>query len=351
MSQRLVKTNQILALVVAALVLASFYSYSDSVRRAERFERGQKFLPNLNPDEIAVITVAKGEETTRLRRDGDHFVTVSSNGYPAANDAVNRLVRDVLELSLDKKVGRGDALRDELGLAAGGEETTEVAFLDAAGKAMVRFVVGDALEGGNGNYVQRTDVEDGEIFLTSARVYLTTASDDFVNKEIVDVAQSEVARIEGADYVIEKQDDVLSLLELPAGKKEIAAKINDVKGVLTGLRFTKHHLADDQALAGLAFTDSVALTLDDGAGYRVAVGTLGDKHYLRIEGFHQADQGGQVQVSLDASEDEVRETSETLVKIDEMRAFNTFQGSWIYEVTSYVADKVRLKKSDLIEDA
>ena len=49
-----------LIMVAAALFLFSALSYRASVKRAERFERGQSFLPNLNPDEIAEILIFDG---------------------------------------------------------------------------------------------------------------------------------------------------------------------------------------------------------------------------------------------------------------------------------------------------
>ena len=83
-------------------------------------------------------------------------------------------------------------------------------------------------------------------------------------------------------------------------------------------------------------------------GYAVEVASQGEKHYLRIQGFHTA---GRIMISPDASEEEVKETSEILERADELDVFNAFHGSWIYEVSEFVADKFRLTRSDLVEDA
>jgi hypothetical protein len=345
------KTNTILAVVAAVLFILSVVTYVHSVGRAERFERGQKFLPNLNPDEIAEILITRGETTTHLRRSGEEFVVVGANGYPAKNDAVNRFVRGVLDLALEKEVGRGESLEEELELRPGGAETTEVVLRNATDKEMVHFLVGKAFEGegggGGGSYVLRTDAEDAPIYLTASRVHLSTGDDDFLRKEILDVGQDEVARIQGPDYVVEEQEGELKLASLPAGKKE-GTKMGRVKGVLGGLRFTEHYLADDPVVQGLVFDAVVRVDLKDQSGYEVAVSSREDKHYLRIQGFHTA---GQVQISMEAGEDEVREKSEILVRAEEVDAFNKFHGSWIYEVTEYVAEKIRFTAADLIEDA
>lgn len=348
MSKNVVKLNKILGVLALGLIAVSVFTYGQGIRRAERFERGQKFLPNLNPDEIAEIKIDKGDVTTHLRREGDRYVVVSANGYRAANESVNRFVRDVLDLGLEKEIGVGDGLRAELGLDGEGTESTAVSLLNGAGNEMVGFVVGNAFEDGGGNYLVRTDVDEAPIYLSSERVYLTTDGGDFVDKEIVDVAQSEVAAIRGVDFSVENAEGVLSLVDVPAGKQESSSKMTQVKGVLSGLRFVEHHLANDPATAGVRFTEGLEIDLQDGSGYTVRVGSLGDKHYLRIESYHLAEQ---VQIALDASEDEVRETSEVLARRDEVDAFNAFHGSWIYEVSDLIADKVRLRKADLVEDA
>ena len=51
------KLNRNLLLVVAALFLLSRLTYRQSVGRADRFQRGQLFLANLNPDDVATIRV------------------------------------------------------------------------------------------------------------------------------------------------------------------------------------------------------------------------------------------------------------------------------------------------------
>lgn len=352
----LARTNKILMVVAASLLLLSFLSYQQSVRRADRFERGQKLLPNLDPDEVAQIQITKGDGVVRLVRQGeDRFVVASADGYRAANEAVNRFLRDLLDATLEREVGTADdGVRAKLGLVAGEGEAVDVELRDAAEKAMVHLVVGDAFEGGSGNYVLRAANAEGAegggtVYLTSGRLYLTTDSDGFVDKDLVDVAEAEVTAVRGDDFTIARGEDggELALQELPEGTKE-TAKAKETARALAALRFTKHHLANAPEVAGLRFDGGLEFELGDGSGYRVSVAQEGDKHYLAIQGFHTTER---VEVSLDASEEEVKDTSEVLVRIEEIEAFNTFHGSWIYEVSSYVADKFRVTKKDLFEKA
>ena len=383
MSRTILNRNLLIAAVV--LLALSAFSYHNSMQRAERFERGQKFLPNLNPDDIAQVVIKKGETETRLKRsaDGERFLIPSENGYRAQNSAVNRFVKDVLSLSLEKEVGSGEGLEKELELVAGPDhpESIEVAFTNSSDKEMVRFVSGKAFDGGSGNYVLRADDPERKIYLTDKRVYLSTDGADFLDKEILNIERDSVEAIIGADYRIdrgpsaeepadsaeategepqgEEGDEVekpepprgeLALAGLPDGKKE-SSKVAQLKGLLSSLRFDQHHLADAPEVAGLLFTDRIDMELQDGSIYVVEVASKGETNYLKIQGFHKAAEQGGVSIARDATDEEVKQTSEVLEAIDNLQTFNAFHGSWIYEVSDIVADKVRLKASDLVEDA
>ncbi len=341
------KINQILIAVCTALCALSVFSYTDSVRRAERFERGQKFLQNLNPDSIAEIVIEKGDEGAHLRRDGEQFVVVDADGYPAKNESVNRFIRDVLKLSLEKEVGSGESLTEELELMAGGENTINVVFKGSGEEELVRFLVGKSMDDGGGSYVKRTDGDDDTIYLTSSRVYLSTGQDDFLKKEILDVETDEVAAVRGRDFVISGESGSLALADMPSGKKT-SSKFDQLKNVLSGLRFSKHYLANAPEVQGLYFDSAVEIELEDGSGYQVAVATKGDKHYLRIQGFENY---GQLVVSPDDDEETTARIAEQLKRQTEIDGFNTFHGSWIYEVTETTANRVKVKKSDLYENA
>lgn len=351
---RQAKTNTILAICALAAILLSAFAYHDSVRRAERFERGQSFLLNLNPDEVAMIELAKGDDKVTMRREGERFVVMSEGRYPAANESVNRLLRSLLDLSLEKEVGRGESLAEELGLSDDASERLDVALQDATGKSMVRFSVGDGASAGSGvggsggSYIMRTDegAED-TIYLTSDRVFLNTDGGSFLEKDLVDESASRVASIQGADFLLKRPEDGgdLALEDLAEGASTDPAKIDQLGSLLAGLRFNAHHLADAPEVAGLRFGSPVEIVLEDGSGYRLAIASKDDKQFLTIEGFHTA---GRIEVAVDASEDEVRETSEVLVRADEIAAFNQLHGSWVYEIPAFTADKLKLRRKDLL---
>lgn len=360
------KTNQILGIAFVVLLGLSGWTYHDSVTRAERFERGQKFLPNLNPDEIIQIMITKGDggedgdgndgdgndgDGAHLRRQGDEFVMVNANGYPATNESVNRFIRDVLEMSLEKKIGSGESLEEELELEPAGTGTIRVVFKDKNEKDMVSFVIGKAADDGSGNFVTRKDGDDRTVYLTSKSSYLRTSDDDFLKKDIVDVKGEDIASITGADFTLSNEDGSLKLADLPAGMKE-SSTASSAKSILSSLRFTKHHLANASEVQRLFFDQVVQVGLNDDSSYQVALAESkqGDetKYYVRIQGAHKAQQ---LSIAPDDSEEVAKQTADTLQRLDELDKFNKFHGSWVYEISESAADKIKVKRSDLMEKA
>lgn len=343
--------NSRLALGATVLLVLSVLVYWNSVARADRFERGQKFLSNLNPDEITEVVIIEAGETVTLRRVGEEFVVAEADGYRAKNESVNRFIRDLLDISLDKEVGTGETLEADLEIEPTTETTQEITLKNASGQEMVSVRVGKGLDDGPGNYVQRRDVEGEPIFLTSERVSLSSEQDSFLQKEIVDVTSSQLLRVEGPGYVFAKGEEdgaSLELLDVPAGKKESSVEVNKVKNLLSRLRFEQVYPADDAEVRDLAFQEVLRYELDDGSGYVVSAAVGDERSFLSISGFHTIER---IEIELDTPEEELQEKADVLSRADEMNEFNSYHGSWVYEVDSTTGEKLVVGQADLLEDA
>ena len=344
------QTNRRLAVAAAVVLALSVFSYWNSVSRAERFERGQKFLPNLNPDEIAQVEVIQGEDQVTLSRSGDRYVVEEVHDYPARNEGVNRLLRNLLDIELAKEVGAGESLAAELGIEPPGEDTVEVALRNAGGNDMVRLRVGNRFDGGSGNYVRRLDGEENPIFLTEATVLIDSTADQFLEKEIVDVAGSDVARIDGPDFTFSTADGEgaeLALERVPGGKREKASEVGRVKNFLSRLRFSEVFVLDAEEAADLSFESEFRYELADGSGYVVSVAGRDDDRYIRIGGFHTVER---VEIERDTPDEELQEKADILNRAEEMQEFNSDHGSWVYKLDSFTGEKLDLRRVDLIED-
>ncbi len=339
------KTLLIIALVAFG---GSVLSYRMTLSRGDRFERGQKFLSQLNEDNIHEIEIQKGAEKVVLTKSDKQFVVTSKNNYPAKNEAINRFINDALAIELEKNVGNGEALAKELEVTADGEKTTRVVFRNEAGKDMVQFLVGKASDDGHGNYVQRLDGADKNIYLTGKGVYLTTTGDSFLMNEIVDVAVDKIESIQGKDYSFGVENGALKLKGLPAGKKE-SGDATQVKEILAGLTFDKVYLADAPEVADLQFDTTVQVNLKDNSGYVAQLAKKDNRYFLHIQGAYDMSKLAGITIGQEDSQADLKEKSELLTRRDAMSDFNKLHGSWIYELSEYTAKKFLKSKADLIE--
>ncbi len=338
--------NRNLTIIAIVLLVASVWCYQSSLARADRFERGQRFLPSLNPDDVAEIAISKGAERVTLERGEDGFTVTEIHGYPATNESVNRVLRTLLELELDKEVGTGDDLYRELGLTADAADMTELTLRAADGAEMVKLRVGKAFEGGDGTYLRRLDGDGGPAYLSTRRVSLNPSADTFLAKEIVNHSADEIERIDGPDFAVVRTEDGLGLDRLPAGREENPSAMSRVKGILSYLRFDEVFLADEEKLNGLAMRQVADVRLTDGSGYRLVLAERDDEHFLQIVGYHTVNQ---VSVDRDESTEELEDKAEILGRADEISRFNRFHGSWVYRINETTADKLSLRKAELTQ--
>ncbi|MGD8440566.1 MAG: DUF4340 domain-containing protein [Holophagae bacterium] len=342
------KLNRNLAIVALLLLAASIWAYRSSLGPTDRFERGQRLLPNLNPDDVAEISIAKGDDTVTLTRGDDGFTVADVHDYPATNQSVNRVLRTLAELELEKRVGTGDDLYRELGLTADAEDMVEVALKRTNGDDMVRLRIGRPFEGGSGSYLRRIDGDGGPAYLSTKQVTLSTDPDTYLDKEIVQIDRDDIDRIEGPDFVVVRGDDGLELEGVPRGRKENASAMNRLKNTLGSLRFDQVFLADDDTVRDLRLQPVLDVRLTDGSGYRLALAERGDEHFLQIAGYHTVDR---VSVDRDESETELEDKAAILSRADEINRFNRFHGSWVYRINKGTAEVLGFRKADLVEDA
>jgi hypothetical protein len=339
------KLNRTLAIIAVVLLAASVWTYRSSLVRADRFERGRRLLPSLNPDNIAEIVIKKGDDHVALKRGDDGFTISEIHGYPAANESVNRVLRALVELELEKEIGTGDDLYRDLGLTVDSEGMEELTLRAADGAEMVQLRIGRNFEGG-GNYLRRIDGDGGPAYLSTRPLSLSASPDSYLGKEIVNIPADKIERIDGPDFSVVRTGDGLKLDRVPVGKEENASAMSRVKGLFSSLRFDEVYLADDATVADLPMRQAVDVRLADGSGYRLAMAERDGEHFLQIAGYHTVNQ---VSVDRDESTEELEDKAEILARADEISRFNRFHGSWVYRISTATADKLALRKADLMQ--
>ena len=312
------RVNVKLAALAAVLLAASVWVYADSVSRGDRFERGKKLLPNLAIDEVSTIVLTEAGKTTTLERGEKGFTVAEVHDYPAKNEAVNTLLKDLIDIGLEKEVGTGAELAKELEIDPPTDHTVEATLKNAAGEEMVKLRLGkNFTDGGDARYVKRLDQEDSSIYLTSGGIYLTTSTDALLDKEILDVPQHQVLRVEGADFALQAAEKGATpeLVDVPAGKKEKTGETSKLRSVLERLSFDRVYVADDPAVAGLAFERKLRVSLDDDTSYTLSLARQGDKSFLEVRGDHSI---GQVMITLTTPKEELKEKADQLTRADEI---------------------------------
>ena len=343
-------TNAKLAALATVLLMASVWAYANSTSRGDRFQRGQLLLPNLILDEVATITIVKGDEVTTLEKRGEAFTVSEAHGYPATNESVNRVLRDLVRIELEKEVGRGAELAADLEIDPPTDDTVEVTLMNSTAQEMVSLRIGTSVPDASGRYIQRLDVDDAPIYVTTGGVFLSTDSSAYLQKEIVDHPQADVRRVQGPDFEIVAEDPESSprLQNVPAGQQEKTIETNKVKSILTRLSFDAVFLADDAEVRDLRFDSDLRVDLQDGTSYLLSLATRDDRSFLRIRGTHNS--LDRVEIALDTPEEELREKADQLSRADAIKEFDAFHASWVYELSSITADKLKLTRSDLLED-
>ena len=235
----------------------------------------------------------------------------------------------------------------ELGIEPPDDETVEVSLRDAADKEMVRMRVGAAFADGPGNYVQRLDGDGSPIYLSSSTLSLSTDLGSFLDKEILGRDQSEVKRIEGDGFELEKAEGSSDFELSGSGSVKLKnSEVNRLKGLVSGLRFEEVYLSDDPQVANLDFSPAVTIELEDGSGYVFSTNSGEDGTFVRVQGFHTVTQ---VAITRDESEEELAAKADVLTRADEIEAFNQFHGSWTYELGEWAGESLQLKRADLID--
>ncbi len=346
------ETNTVLLLLFLGLLAASLWIYHDATTQGERFERGQKLLPSLDIDRIAAIRLQKGGgaggagegATLALRRSGDEFVLTEANGYPAKNEAINRLLQDLLEITLVKEIGASQA--EALALDPPGEETLDVTLQENTGDPMLHLRIGKAGPEG-GNYLQRLDGDDHRIYLTERSLFLEPAVDAYLRKQILSVDRGEIQAIQGPDFRLALNAAGEAPLELvePAGATAKAGPLGRLRSLVSPLRFDKVYLADEAEVQGLVFAERFEVALE-GLGYRIEVAEKEDRTFFRVSGFSDVER---IEINPEDTEEELEGTADFLTRLDDLEEFNHFHGSWIYEATGTTAETLRTTRAELVE--
>ena len=329
-----------------ALALVTVMLYSGGGGRRSDAAVGAPLIQGLDPDTIDRIVIRSASDTITLRRDKARFVVAERHDYPASLERINDLIVKALDLRIKEKVTDSSTSHDGLGVVEGKGEAVTVNFLGANGRPIIGFVKGKTAEQ-SGFHIRL--VGQNSVYRCEGFLSIDTKPTDYLDKNLIKVKIEDVDRVEvkpdtGDSYVIDREaDGKIALRNVPAGKRTKGTEYEDVFGALANLECSDVLQAQSKPL-----TWSAAFTarLKSGLTYKVELAKDGATSYAKVSA--EAGPLGQISITKDESDTDLKRKEAILLARDTAKAYK-WREAWVYEVSSWSADKMRKPFSDLIE--
>lgn len=299
--------------------------------KAKDARLGQNLLSSTVAADADTIEISKGEQNLKLIVDADKVWHIGElTGFPADAQKVLRLIDDVARSRYSMLLTSKSDKHGEFGLTAASK-----LIIASKGNKLLDLKVGDR-RGSGGLYLAVAD--EPKVYLVDPAWQLDTDPEHWELKTLVDIKKEQIKSLAfeqdagSAAIVAErsKAEEPLKLSGLKDGKTEKPA-VAQLESLLTGVNFTRRlDASNEEAKAALAKPVKTVVQLFDGRRYDLLVGNVGEKWFLKII----VDRNG---ANLDA-------------KIEaDLKRLEQWMGSYAFEVSSYVAQRLTQKQDDLIE--
>jgi len=188
-----------------------------------------------------------------------------------------------------------------------------------------------------------------DVYVTTESPWIKDQATDYIDQELFSVKTEDINSVTvnpgGESYTLKAgSGDVVSLENLPAGKKLKNTDARSVLTALTSLRF------DDvsRSIGGLAFNEQYTCRLNDLVVYALSIAQKDDKTYIVCEAEFTGERPSQVKEN--DSEEELKKKEALLFASDNVAEFAARHKGWIYEIPDWKAKNLTKKLSDLLED-
>jgi hypothetical protein len=323
-----------------------------------------------------VRVIGPGDETlATLQRQDEAWVVDEFGGYPADWTGLKAVLAALAQANvIEPKTSNPDYF-DRLGVAdISAEDSTAILLRLGADDAGMSVLVGDAAEGRDGQYVR---LEGGDrALLIDQRLNLPTAAKDWLQREIVDIADSEVVEVnirhaDGENLVALKtsaDDDDFVLQGIPEGREVLSAwSVNNLASALSNLQLDDVTTADQ---VDFSSASQFSLLTADGLEVSAEVVAVDEQHWLRLNAAlrevaapevkeEQGDDAEEaVTVAPAAGEDPVDENvADAAADQDDpeaatrLRAENISQrvSGWAYAIPAYKAEIMNKRMADVLK--
>ncbi len=338
----------VLLIVAVVMVVVTGVIYSHKPTRGDAFESGAPLIQGLALEKIHEIIIKEGKQTATLIRQGDGFVVVERNNYLASTKKTNELLIEAMKIRTKSKVTESAENHLELGVTESSSDAVSVSFNNAQGQRLIGFIKGKSDKRGSA-YVRL--MEQDAVYAAADPFRISSTPISYINKELVEIDEKDIEKIDVAigesRYSIVRDDQgTPALQDIPEGKRAKDQEVGGVFRALTNLSMSDVSLADKLELEWDA---TYACTLKEKLVYTVKLAKKDGKHYV-----HLSAKGPGIVKAIDPKKlesDEYKKRKAAAFEADDTaKKFTPRHASWVYEVSSWSAEKMRKALAELIED-
>jgi hypothetical protein len=334
------KDKKIIVLAAAAVVLGTVAYFATSARKVKTPSlNGQNVLAPFNVADVSRIEI-DGEKKLVLASGENGWTVESRYGYPADVAKIRKNVVKLGELKVGQ-VANGRKMKSSVKVALNGSGGWTLAALEL-GEMHMSKPKGQAAQFGGGSYPDGRYVKFGN-HTVLVKDPLEAFDGDFrkwIDTSVCRVPSADVTAVKyshGVENVeLERKDSQWSLQGLKADEELDASKTYSLDSALSYLDFDD--IADPKLTdAEFGFTTGSVYTvsLKDGTAYTAKIGNAsGSGRYFRIS------------AAFKPAGTNATENAEIAKKVDE---FNGRTAKWTYLISSYSADSMTKRRSDLVK--
>lgn len=337
-----------LAIVACVMVATTIVLYLQPESGDDAFQRGTHLIQGLAPEAIQKIQITHGGSEVVLARDDNGFVLPAKSNYPASPRKINDLLVDLLDVQCAERITDSTSLHEKLGVAEGAPQAVGISFVGQDSDRLVGLVKGKRAEQGRGVYVRV--MGDDVVYATEKPLSVQTAPLSYCEKSILDLAADKIQKVmvaaRGDTYTLVKEgEDNPVLQNVPAGKQMLKEEVKSVFEALKSFEFKDVYPAGSQEVH---WDGEYECSVSDELTYIVRTAEDEDTHYARVRA--KGPDVEEVTVARSESRESLEAKDRVLQAADKAKAFNEEHGSWVYEIASLQAKKMRKPVSALLED-
>lgn len=346
--KKLIQLGIIAAIFVAAALMVSRINETGK----ETNLKVGPLIGGLDVDLVSKITVSsdKGGQKVTLAKKDNRFVVVEKDNYPASLRKVNELVNSCLDIRTAELRTADKANHADLGVTE--DTATVVAFYDAADKPLTGVILSENRPESQDAFARL--LAGDETYLVLQSPWINGQPMNYIDSQLVQADAKKIVEVAVTDpndktYILkgQKDGDVVTLVDMPAGKQFKATDYRNVFTALSGLTF--EDVAAKEKVEILKFDHRYVCKLNDSTVYTLNLAKKNGKTYLDITA-EFTDKTPVMKDQQEESQEQLKEKEAKLLARDAAEALTKKTAGWLYVLPEHKAKDLVKSLAELIED-